>query len=664
MEKTAAGGVAEKSLMIPPDEERCCRNDGGRWRCTRFRMTLGAAAAGGGLDTKYCEHHYNFKIEQHKKQKLNSNKKLKKKSSSEDDDYSSSSEDDDDDSSSSGTETWDSTFLEWKKVKYHRKGIRQPTANDTNSDIEGGSANLGTKRENVELDFTTQKPSLITSNEMKKKKKKEMEKKKLPPYEHRCCHANGMGWRCKNFRMSHGAAADDASVPKTKFCEKHYNYYSKYSKNYYKKKKRSGDGEGAAGPIRRKRKTVERMEGSGEPESSIKTTEPVVEFESMENYKRKFFELSVDLEKKKAECIKLQGELADVKTGKNAAKDETEWAPEDATEYWRKMFSDLESRVLRVENENSTMRSVESRVSNLESLVLRIGKGDSILRCVDLHNSEKIESGAPGLQNDKNNMRKPNAETSNKRRKDSHVDELNTEEKLLKNVFVIDTSKHHELDSEFPRHSAVNISSVSPNLSNAPENSEEEKAWGCGEETPPQAHLEMSKKTFVKLVSDNSGESFDESLGEDSNSFIDSKGSLGCLMDMMPMKYRNRNNDRELKWKFEADMLSSFDEDPELCMKAVCALYRQQISEGAKGLFHYSDALRGTTLAKFLMDGACKGDLKKSAKELEIFDSKGVEDSKRIARSYSKQLFNIYLNKKDPYFHPTTTASHEDQTTN
>ncbi|KAI3830571.1 hypothetical protein MKW92_002758, partial [Papaver armeniacum] len=35
---------------------------------------------------------------------------------------------------------------------------------------------------------------------------------------------------------------------------------------------------------------------------------------------------------------------------------------------------------------------------------------------------------------------------------------------------------------------------------------------------------------------------------------------------------------RESKWQFEADMLSSFEEDPELCMKAVCTLYRQQMS--------------------------------------------------------------------------------------
>ncbi|KAI3848008.1 hypothetical protein MKX03_001120, partial [Papaver bracteatum] len=76
----------------------------------------------------------------------------------------------------------------------------------------------------------------------------------LLPDEHFCSHTAGI-YRCKNFRMSHGAAADDHSVPKTKLCEKHYNYYSNYKKKYYKKKKllkkKSGDGEGAAssGPI-------------------------------------------------------------------------------------------------------------------------------------------------------------------------------------------------------------------------------------------------------------------------------------------------------------------------------------------------------------------------------------------------------------------------------
>ncbi|XP_026424489.1 uncharacterized protein LOC113320804 isoform X2 [Papaver somniferum] len=661
MEKMAAGKELpppEKSLMmIPPDEERCCRTNGVGWRCNKSMMNLGVSNDDDGLDTKYCENHYNSFKEQHNKnqqQQKHKKKKLMRKSSSEDAD----------DDSSSGTETWDSTFLDWKKVKYHRKGIQPPpTTNDTTSDIEGGSANVGTRRKTLEgkessgkldlTDFLIEKPSnkMDKDKEMKlppdeqrcclkanngryrcknfrmghgaadddsvlkskhceqhynyyanysqmlKKKRSgngeasliPSNKMKLPPDEQRCRHTNGARCRCKNFKMSHGAADNDASAPKTKYCEKHDNYYAEHYKNL--KKKRNVEGDGAAGPIRRKRKIVERSEGFEEPE-------PVVEFESIENYKSKCFELSSELEKKKVECIKLQGELADVKTRKNAAKDdETEWAPEDATGYWRKMFLGLENRVLRIENENSTMRCVESRVSDLERLVRRNGKGDSKLRCVELFNSEDIESEAPSLQNDvtqsgekqcdKNYMSKPNAETSRGGNNDSHVSQLKTEEKVLKNVYDIGTNNQNKLESEFPQYTSVNISSGSRNLSSGGENVKEGKGRGCGVETPSQANSEMSRSPFVKLVSDSGGESFEE----DSDS-SDSESSLGDLIDMIAMKCRKMKNDREIKWKFQAGMLSSFEEDLELCMKAVCALHRQQISEDAKGLFHYSDALR------------------------------------------------------------------------
>jgi hypothetical protein len=40
-----------------------------------------------------------------------------------------------------------------------------------------------------------------------------------------------------------------------------------------------------------------------------------------------------------------------------------------------------------------------------------------------------------------------------------------------------------------------------------------------------------------------------------------------------------RKKDQKLKWEFEADMLAGFGKDTELCMKAVCALYRQQTSD-------------------------------------------------------------------------------------
>ncbi|TMW94730.1 hypothetical protein EJD97_009881 [Solanum chilense] len=120
-----------------------------------------------------------------------------------------------------------------------------------------------------------------------------------------------------------------------------------------------------------------------------------------------------------------------------------------------------------------------------------------------------------------------------------------------------------------------------------------------------------------------------------------------------------RNKGDKLEWEFEGDMLAAFGKDPELCMKAVCVLYRQQTSEEqcCKGTidhnqrgFSHCDAFRGSTLAEFLTDGDPKGDMTKSVKELQAYDPKGIELCRTLATRYSKQLFSIYKNKEDPFF--------------
>jgi len=123
-----------------------------------------------------------------------------------------------------------------------------------------------------------------------------------------------------------------------------------------------------------------------------------------------------------------------------------------------------------------------------------------------------------------------------------------------------------------------------------------------------------------------------------------------------------RNQDHKLKWEFEADILAAFGKDTELCMKAVCALFRQQTSEekSSKEAFYTNhrgfskfDAPRGSTLAEFLTDGDPEGDLKKSVKELQEYDPQAVQLCRRLATHYSKQLFEIYKNKEDPLFLPS-----------
>ncbi|KAL3521609.1 hypothetical protein ACH5RR_019758 [Cinchona calisaya] len=118
-----------------------------------------------------------------------------------------------------------------------------------------------------------------------------------------------------------------------------------------------------------------------------------------------------------------------------------------------------------------------------------------------------------------------------------------------------------------------------------------------------------------------------------------------------------RRKDHKVKWEFQADMLAAFAKDARLCMKAVCALYRQQTSEekihkativcNERG-FSQCDAYRGTKLGEFLTDGDPQGDLMKSVEELEAYDPKGPELCRTLATHYSRQLFEIYENNEDP----------------
>ncbi|CAJ1974357.1 unnamed protein product [Sphenostylis stenocarpa] len=114
-----------------------------------------------------------------------------------------------------------------------------------------------------------------------------------------------------------------------------------------------------------------------------------------------------------------------------------------------------------------------------------------------------------------------------------------------------------------------------------------------------------------------------------------------------------------MEWEFEADMLSAFGKDSQLCMKAVCALYRQQTSEEqmSRGTLYTNqrgfskfDAHRGSTLAEFLTHGDPGGGLKKSVKELQEHDPMAVELCRNFAIRYSKQLYQIYKNKENPFF--------------
>ncbi|KAF2297920.1 hypothetical protein GH714_005438 [Hevea brasiliensis] len=150
--------------------------------------------------------------------------------------------------------------------------------------------------------------------------------------------------------------------------------------------------------------------------------------------------------------------------------------------------------------------------------------------------------------------------------------------------------------------------------------------------------------------------------GSDSSSSSSSEDEWDFSVDFSTINknwQRRQVNGAHKSWEIDADMITAFEKDGELCMEAICALYRQQTS-ARKSIYGTSTSqnrgfnklvvTRGTTLAEFLIDGDPQGKLKKSKLELVAYDPKGLDDCRRIAIDHSKQLFEIYQKQEDPLF--------------
>ncbi|CAI9092370.1 OLC1v1027590C1 [Oldenlandia corymbosa var. corymbosa] len=109
-------------------------------------------------------------------------------------------------------------------------------------------------------------------------------------------------------------------------------------------------------------------------------------------------------------------------------------------------------------------------------------------------------------------------------------------------------------------------------------------------------------------------------------------------------------------WEFQGDLLADLGKDPELCMKAVCALYRQQTPDekASKATFVRNgqglsqiDAERGTELGEFLTAGDPEGDLSKSEQESSMMGKAlmgvgGWHSTLPLVPSLSAELWGLF----------------------
>lgn len=195
----------------------------------------------------------------------------------------------------------------------------------------------------------------------------------------------------------------------------------------------------------------------------------------------------------------------------------------------------------------------------------------------------------------------------------------------------------------------------------------------CGRRNYEKGNKELKRKRdFVSSVSD---EHFTQSLRgimaalkqcEQKNiKETDSDNSLSKSTGVNPIRHENGAGSASAKsddgsslhkerWKYEANMICDISEDDELCMNAVCALYRRQRSksmersacQGFSGLLSPSE----NSLAEFLTGGDPEGKLKKSVKDLHDHYPTALNVCRSIAIEHSKQLFIMYRKKEDPFF--------------
>ncbi|KAJ6722524.1 hypothetical protein OIU74_007174 [Salix koriyanagi] len=88
-------------------------------------------------------------------------------------------------------------------------------------------------------------------------------------------------------------------------------------------------------------------------------------------------------------------------------------------------------------------------------------------------------------------------------------------------------------------------------------------------------------------------------------------------------------------------------QDPEKLLRRKSSKFTASLQNQG---FDKVDAARGTALAEFLTNGDPHGKLKKSMMELVADDPGGFRDCKRLAVTYSKQLFEMWHLKGDPLF--------------
>ncbi|KAF0892654.1 hypothetical protein E2562_017634 [Oryza meyeriana var. granulata] len=152
--------------------------------------------------------------------------------------------------------------------------------------------------------------------------------------------------------------------------------------------------------------------------------------------------------------------------------------------------------------------------------------------------------------------------------------------------------------------------------------------------------------------------SFDAWMEESGGSSINEQVPLSLVLPFSSESASLLSKIKTSLWESEENMVITLKGNVELCMVAICALYRQKkliVELTSKEPTKFTtlserQASRATKLAEYLLDGDINGPVKKNKEDLVNHDATAPKFIEELVIHCSKQLFDIYRNNEDPYF--------------
>ncbi|KAK1381693.1 hypothetical protein POM88_019428 [Heracleum sosnowskyi] len=348
--------------------------------------------------------------------------------------------------------------------------------------------------------------------------------------------------------------------------------------------------------------------------------------------------------KGKEEVVRLKGEIVGLIEVKRKA--------EETSRYWERNYKQCEPRVVKLEKNLSEMLRKDPVLGKVVEKAPLLRNPPAInLRSVSNGNLELVDENAHASPCAGSTAESPMVDTNGPAAAgpNSHVmgmacgNRMPTENQVVIEIDdsddekpIIETASASKTDKDFGRcyekdPASQSISRGKRPLVCTPNNGD---VGGVNGSIKSKKHKMDSP--FPNRASENSESSKDSITTKDMDELVSK------VVKTKPFNY-------------EVELLTAFNKDDELCLNAVCALHRVEKRDKLRCGSQYRgfssiDATRGNQLAKFLVDGDPQGKLRKSVKELQQCDSKGIDECRKLARNHLKQLYQIYQKEEDPFF--------------